>query len=327
MKRTQRRTESGRAVVSAILIGMALAGGAVWLWRDRTPAAPTRAEAPISAAVRTPTSQATAPTVPSRPATRETVAPTSPIELDLRLVATVVRRDRARSFAAVARRDGTDSELVSVGEPVSFLADVHVVEIGQEFADVVHAGQRVRFTTSSHLDPLAEAFLEAVRAAPARRLSPEERARRADLVDRLRARMQAGPGSGHRIEGDGLFAEGRVSAQWEGDALVAIEIEDIERGSFYEAIGLQNGDRIVGINGIAIGEPDAAGRILKELVTADTIVADVEGQAGSEEISVPSNELVDQLRERFSGLTPEDREAIESLPISLPGDAASPEDT
>ena len=299
------------AVITVVLAAMAVA--ALWL------------RAPDEAAVRpgpvaeTPIERAPTHAVPTDEPVPEVIAvEEAPLDLDVRLVATVVRSDPSASFAALARRDGTDSTLVGVGEPIPFVEGALVESIDEGVAVVAVGDRRLRLTATSRLDPLAASFLEAVRTAPRREIDTEEKARRAAMVDRLRARMAAGEGSGTRVEGDGLFADGRARGHFEEGRLRAIEIDQIEPGGFYEAIGLEDGDRIVGINGVSIGDPDAAGRIIQELITADTIVADIENDSGDDSISIPSDEVLEELRTQFSELSAEELEAIESLSLDFP---------
>jgi type II secretory pathway component PulC len=267
------------------------------------------------------TARSQAPPAATTPAPKPESAEIAP--LDARLVATVIRTDPSRSFAAIARLDGSQTELLSVGDHLTSNPQARITAIGDGFVDVDHAGTSVRLTATSSLDPLAERFLEAVRNAPRREISEAERERRQALVDRVRARIEAGPGSGRSVSGTGLFAEARTVAHWDEDRLVAIELEDIEPGGFYDAVGLQNGDRIETINGIPLGDPDAAPRILIELATADEIVADVERPDGPGEVSIPT----EQLRNFLEGLSAEEVEALQaigdldSLPVDIPSDA------
>lgn len=238
--------------------------------------------------------------------------------LDARLVATILRSDSTASFAAIERLDGTGGELVGPGDALASDPDARVLRIEDGIVDIDHAGEIVRLTATSHLDPRAEAFLEAVRNAPIRPLSDEERARRADLAERLRARMQAGPGSGTRVRGSGLFEDGEVRSHYDGDRLTAVELADLAPDGFYDRVGFESGDQVSSINGIPIGDADAGARILRELATSDEIVVDVthaEGDAGAVTISTAA--LLEELRAQFPGGLPEGATGLEDLPIHL----------
>ncbi len=320
------RADSKRRTVTNLAIASLVVVGGAWLFMPGTdePLPPTPSALPEGA----PSAPEPATPLPPRGVveTPPVAAPRAP--LDARLVATVVGVEATRSFAAISRLDGTDTQLVGVGEALAVDATARVAAIGEGFVDIDHAGTRVRLTSTSSLDPLSEEYLAALRQAPRREVSPQERERRRAMAERLRARIAAGPGSGTRIRGSGLVTQGRAMPLYEGDRLTAIEIDEVEAGGLYDRIGLESGDRIRAINGIPVGDPDAAGRILQELATAQEIVADVDrgdGGGGDEVVSIPTDELLDLMREQLAGMSeeelrelPMDQLPIEGLPLEAP---------
>jgi len=309
----RRKTVGGAIAVALAAVAFAVLVGRAWL-SDPGPE-PARSDdgqqdrAPLTGYRTEPGSAA-----PADDAAHE------PHDLDARLVATVLRADPTRSFAAIARADGSGTELLGVGDTLAAHPDAGLVHIGEGFVVIDHAGTRVRLGATSRLDPRAEAFLEAVRAAPPHTPSPEELARRHALADRLRARMDAAPGSGRRVRGTGLFEDGDVRTHYEEERLVSVELDALDPDGFYERVGFRDGDRVSSINGIALGDADAGARILHELATADEIVANVEHADGADgEVAVPTQELLDELHSLLPDLLPGVFDELSELPIPIDG--------
>lgn len=246
-------------------------------------------------------------------------------ELDAMLVATVVRPDPAASFASISRRNGSDNRLVGVGDRLEIDTRARLVVVGDGYVEIDLAGQMLRLTSASRLDPLAEQFLEAIRNAPPREIDAAERARRQAMAERLRALMDAPTST--RVRGTGAFAEAHTSTHWDGDRLSSIELDDIEPGGLYDELGFENGDRIATINGIAVGDDDAGTRILKELVSSGEIVAGVERAGGPGEVAIPSEELMQQLRDRLPDLSAEELQALDDFSRGPTGNDSEDVDT
>jgi type II secretory pathway component PulC len=240
--------------------------------------------------------------------------------LGVRLIGTVVRPDPSQSIAVVERSDGTDAQLLSIGDALLAHPEFRVTRIEAGFAEVAHAGRTVRLDLSGSRSPERQAFLEALRSLPPQQVSPEERERRRAMAQRLRARMNAGRGSGTKVRGNGLLDEGRARPVYEDGALVAVEIDEIEPGGLYDQLGFSTGDRITSVNRVPIGDATTLGGLVEELALSDEIAVTVEHDDGSQgEITIPVEELLDELRNR----SPE--ELIEEYGGALPVPETLPE--
>ena len=62
--------------------------------------------------------------------------------------------------------------------------------------------------------------------------------------------------------------------------MVGIEISQIEANSFYEEVGLAEGDMLTNINGITIDTPSASQKLLEAFTTQTPILAEVTGPSG-----------------------------------------------
>ena len=62
--------------------------------------------------------------------------------------------------------------------------------------------------------------------------------------------------------------------------MVGIEISQIEADSFYEEVGLAEGDMLTNINGITIDTPAASQKLLEAFTNQNPILAEVTGPSG-----------------------------------------------
>lgn len=62
--------------------------------------------------------------------------------------------------------------------------------------------------------------------------------------------------------------------------MVGIEISQIEADSFYEEVGLAEGDMLTNINGITIDTPAASQKLLEAFTSQTPILAEVTGPSG-----------------------------------------------
>jgi general secretion pathway protein C len=206
--------------------------------------------------------------------------------LPLRLLATVVREDAALSLATIVDVERPAQAVMSEGESFEGHPSARIARIERGRVLIDNAGVREQLVIEG-------------RAAFGSERTPEERERRRERGRRLRALTDAGTnyrevlGSGER---GGLLADGDVSAVYEDGELVGVQLDGIRPGGLYEKIGLRDGDVVTGINGISLGDPDAAAQVIGQLVTSDELIVDVErGTGPPEQLVVPAPELRESL--------------------------------
>lgn len=217
--------------------------------------------------------------------------------LPLRLLATVVRENRALSLATIEDLERTSHEVMSEGQAFEGYPKARIAGI-----------ERARILIDN--DGVREQLVIVPGASPeVAEITPEQREYRRDLARRLRALTDAGTnyrdvlGPGER---GGLLAEGDVSAVYEDGEIVGVQFDEIREGGFYDQIGLRNGDVVTEINGVPLGDPAAAAKVLGEFVSSDELSIAVErGGDGSQETLVVSTP---PLRTVVEGFGPPDSE-------------------
>ena len=86
------------------------------------------------------------------------------------------------------------------------------------------------------------------------------------LVDQL-AELAAS-GGGLR-DAKNLFNQAKIVPKWSAGEMTGVEVRDIEAGSLYEKVGLQDGDIITSFNGIKLDSTGAAAQVLSQLSEAE----------------------------------------------------------
>ena len=79
-----------------------------------------------------------------------------------------------------------------------------------------------------------------------------------------------------------LLSQVRGLPKYEQGQMVGLQVNGIKPGSFFQEIGLQEGDVITQLNGIAIDSPDQSAKIIQELANASEVNAVVRGADGTE---------------------------------------------
>ena len=77
-----------------------------------------------------------------------------------------------------------------------------------------------------------------------------------------------------------LFSQAQIQPQYDGDAMIGMQINSIKPGSLFEEIGIESGDVITELNGIQINSPEESARILSEFTEASQLTVVVEGEDG-----------------------------------------------
>ena len=89
-----------------------------------------------------------------------------------------------------------------------------------------------------------------------------------------------------------IFSQARILPKYENGQMVGIELSKIEEGSFYEKAGLNDGDIVTSLNGVAIDTPSASKELIEAFTSAETITAEVRrSSGGTETISVDAEML------------------------------------
>jgi general secretion pathway protein C len=80
-----------------------------------------------------------------------------------------------------------------------------------------------------------------------------------------------------------LFSQARILPKYEEGEMVGLQINAIKPGSFFEEVGIQSGDVVTKLNGVAIDSPQESAKILAEFSQADQFTIEVEKSDGTTE--------------------------------------------
>ena len=190
-------------------------------------------------------------------------------KLPVTLLGTQVHSVRAHSKAAITDRGSRDHELLREGDTLEKHPQARVVRIERGRVVLDNKGRREELLLAE-----ADTGLAARAPEPPDR-SSRRRSRRAStrepaaesLTDRLRDLNKANGG----LDMGTIFSQGRLLPKWEDGALVGMELHDVEPDSIYEKVGLQEGNVITSVNGIALDDAAAASKLLPELAKGGSI--------------------------------------------------------
>ena len=88
-----------------------------------------------------------------------------------------------------------------------------------------------------------------------------------------------------------LFSEARIMPAYDGDQMVGVKLSEVKAGSFYEKLGLGEGDVIKQLNGIEINSPAASTQVLSELSEAAAFEIVVVGAGGERSLTIDSDQI------------------------------------
>jgi len=197
--------------------------------------------------------------------------------LPLKLLGTVSSSDQVVASAAIENSRKRSHEVVKVGDHLADFKDVVVFRIDRGRVVLQNGDSREELTMSE--DILARAPV----AAPLKR---KPRAARRKASDRAQSKKSARDRLKDLADQSGisgaaaLFSQARVLPKYKDGEMVGIEISQIEADSFYEEVGLAEGDMLTNINGITIDTPAASQKLLEAFTNQNPILAEVTGPSG-----------------------------------------------
>jgi general secretion pathway protein C len=217
--------------------------------------------------------------------------------LPVQLLGTQLSSIREHSKAAIADRGARNTELLHEGDSLEKHPQARLIRIERGRVILDNKGRREELL-------LAEATnLPAARSKPNR--SSRRRSRRSasrsvettPLAERLQE-LQKARGGGRDMAT--IFSQGRLVPKYEDGQLVGMELQELEAGSLYEKVGLQEGDVITAVNGIQLDNAAAASKVLPELASAEEL--NIETTSGTLTVTQ------DQLSEILAGSAEEEGE-------------------
>lgn len=207
--------------------------------------------------------------------------------LPLSLLGTVAALDPALSWAAVQDLEARKTLVLKNGDPVKKNAEVLRIE-----------RRRVVLLENGAPRELALDDDDNARPAPPRRGVAARKGRRGRRTALRAPRPAQDTASRVRELGDNryevpreeidqavrnpasIFSQAQIQPKYDGGEMIGMQINAIKPGSIFEQMGIQSGEIITELNGIAIDSPEASGQILTEFSDAPEFNVVVEDENG-----------------------------------------------
>ncbi len=199
--------------------------------------------------------------------------------LPLRLLGTVASEDQVVASAAVENTQDRLHQVVRVGHTLNKFAEVVVVRIDRGRLVLQNGAQREELLldpSAGLRKPTVTASKRAPRRTSRRRTNtptppaPSVQDRLADLVQNSGQRSAAA-----------IFSDARILPKLSAGKMAGLELSQIKPDSFFEKIGLKNGDVVTSVNGLLIDDPSAQRQLLEAFTSAEELVADVTSADGT----------------------------------------------
>jgi general secretion pathway protein C len=218
-------------------------------------------------------------------------------KLPLKLLGTAAAIDGAGiSKAAIEDTRTREHQVVRVGDALKNHGGVEVARIDRRRV-VLRNGPRLEELSLDEEEQGPQANVRSVsaRRPPVRaaRARPTRSRAPAPLSERLQElRQQVGGGR----DPAALFSQARILPKYENGEMVGVQVSSIQPDSFYEKLGIREGDVITELNGIRIDSAAASAQILAEFTEADEFQITVTGESGTRPIVVPPEQVAELLR-------------------------------
>jgi len=197
--------------------------------------------------------------------------------LPLKLLGTIASHDPVAASAAIEDEKTRKHEVVKVGDALSTHSGVTVLRIERGRVVLQNGARREELTLDEDIT---------FAAAPVSRVTPKRRAAnrrsRAARAPSVRNRLESLAEEGGDRSPAAIFSQARILPKYENGEMVGIQLSKIEADSFYERVGLQDGDVVKELNGIQINSPSASKELLEAFARAEELKATVIGPDGTE---------------------------------------------
>jgi len=215
----------------------------------------------------------------------EPVEDLEPTRLPLRLLGTAAATPADLSWAAVEDEDERRTVVVRVGDAIQG-ASVQRIErrrIVLSENGVLRELVLDEQTVASRPEPPRRGRGAVARRNPRARLRPGSPSERVEKLADDRFQMDREDVDDMMRNPANLFSQARILPKYEEGEMVGLQINAIKPGSFFEEVGIQSGDVVTELNGVAIDSPQQSARILTEFSQADTLSIGVTRADGSKD--------------------------------------------
>jgi general secretion pathway protein C len=207
-----------------------------------------------------------------------------PTKLQIRLLGTAAAEDPALARAAIEDGVNRKTMVVRVGDRILDQATVLRIERRRVILAENDARRELSLGDAQSAAPARQATQRtsrATRRTAAARRGSEARIRR--LAEDRFAVNKSEVEETLRNPAN-LFSQARILPRYQDGEMVGMQVNAIKGGSLFEEIGLQDGDVITELNGIAIDSPEQSAKLLREFSDAQEFRMVVERKDGSEDV-------------------------------------------
>lgn len=207
----------------------------------------------------------------------------APTRLPLKLLGTAASPVAELSTAVVEDQNTHDHQVVRIGDRIENYATAQVVGIERRRIVLLNAGRQEELVLDEDLGggpPVRTASRPAPRAAARAPAPLAERLRR--LADNRFVVSQEGAEAIGRNPASLLQDCRPVPERGEGNQIIGYRLSDVKPGGICDQAGIQSGEVITEVNGLAIDNPTALSQILTELASAQEWNVVVRSPDGSE---------------------------------------------
>jgi general secretion pathway protein C len=191
-------------------------------------------------------------------------------KLALTLLGTAASEDPRLAWAAIQDRDARATLIVGVGQSIQGKATV--VRVERQRVVLLEGGtHRELAFDEEDLTPRLAA------AAPAQTAADRAAARRAARLQRLsESTFEIPQADAQELANNPaqILTDARWLPKYEDGQMKGVQVSQIKPGSMLEQAGLQEGDLITGVNGLAIDSPEQSPNLMNELSSGKPIVID-----------------------------------------------------
>ena len=189
-------------------------------------------------------------------------------KLPLTLLGTAASKDPVLAWAAVQDRDARTTIIVGIGQSIQEKATV--VKIERQRVVLLEGGTHRELAFD-------EQDLTPQLASPVQSAADRAAARRAARLQRLSENTFEIPATDAQALMNNpaqLLSEARWLPKYEDGQMKGVQVSQIKPGSVLEQAGLQEGDVITGVNGLAIDSPEQSPMLMQKLTEGGPLVFD-----------------------------------------------------
>ena len=207
-------------------------------------------------------------------------------KLPLRLLGTVLSLDSATSRATIEDKSSRKHEVLRVGDSLQAYPSVEVAAIERGRVILLNEERREELRLQEDTAPGTPAPKRTARRNRSRRSNRTKTPSLGALSDHLEDLQDD---SDLRRAAADLLTQGKLAPKYLEGEMVGIQVNDIQSGSLYEKVGIEDGDVIVSVNGIPLDSMAAGGKILPQLGGPDGFEIDIDGKPS---ITVDPEQLI-----------------------------------